>query len=153
MYSENESIVYVDGLATLGAICWKNIAADEWSNVEYESNTRSSTRCYNISSSTWRISSSRLSDAYMSQYSRPSLVQMIACRLFSANSLSKLTHWVHWWRPLQPTSSVITDAKSADLNLDDFARKNAWISLKICIMIVLNILSAAQKKLVLMFCR
>ena len=32
------------------------------------------------------------------------------------------SHWVHWWRPLQPTSSVITDAKSADLNLDDFAR-------------------------------
>ena len=55
-------------------------------------------------------------------------------------------HWVHWWRPLQPTSSVITDAKSADLNLDDFARKNARISLKICIMIVLNIPSAAQKK-------
>ena len=31
--------------------------------------------------------------------------------------------------------------------------KNAWISLKICIMIVLNILSAAQKKKVLIFCR
>ena len=32
-------------------------------------------------------------------------------------------------RPLQPKSSVITDAKSPDLNLDDFARKmpeSAW---------------------------
>ena len=40
-----------------------------------------------------------------------------------------LSHWVHWWRQLQPTASVITDAKSADLNLDDFARKmpgSAW---------------------------
>ena len=36
---------------------------------------------------------------------------------------------------------------AADLNLDDFARKNDRISLKICIMIVLNILSAAQKQI------
>ena len=36
---------------------------------------------------------------------------------------SYTSHWGHWWCPLQPTSSVITDAKSADLNLDDFARK------------------------------
>ena len=63
---------------------------------------------------------------------------LVRCRLYSELarcSLMKLwivrySHWVHWWRPLQPTSSVITDAKSADLNLDDFARKklsgSAW---------------------------
>ena len=32
-------------------------------------------------------------------------------------------HWGHWWRPLQPTSSIITDAKSVDSNLVDFDRK------------------------------
>ena len=31
------------------------------------------------------------------------------------------SHWGHWWRRLQPTSSIITDAKSVDSNLDDFA--------------------------------
>ena len=65
-----------------------------------------------------------------------------------------ITHWVHWWRPLQPTSSVITDAKSADLNLDDFARKK-------CLDQPENLhndssehsLSCTEKKIVLMFCR
>ena len=31
-------------------------------------------------------------------------------------------HWGHWWRRLHPTSSIITDAKSLDSNLDYFAR-------------------------------
>ena len=33
------------------------------------------------------------------------------------------THWGHWWRRLQPTSSIITYAKSVDSNLVDFERK------------------------------
>ena len=33
------------------------------------------------------------------------------------------SHWGHWWRPLQPTSSITTDAKSVDSNLVDFDRK------------------------------
>ena len=33
------------------------------------------------------------------------------------------SHWGHWWRRLQPTSSIITDAKSVDSNLVDFYRK------------------------------
>ena len=37
-------------------------------------------------------------------------------------SRSVHTHWGHWWRRLQPTSSIITDAKSLDSNLDYFAR-------------------------------
>ena len=33
-----------------------------------------------------------------------------------------ISHWGHWWRRLQPTSSIITDAKSLASNLDYFAR-------------------------------
>ena len=29
-------------------------------------------------------------------------------------------HWGHWWRRLQPTSSIITDTKSVDANLVNF---------------------------------
>ena len=36
------------------------------------------------------------------------------------------TLWGHWWRRLQPTSSIITDTKSVDSNRDDFARYK-WI--------------------------
>ena len=32
-----------------------------------------------------------------------------------------IPHQRNWWRRLQPTSSIITDAKSVDSNLDDFA--------------------------------
>ena len=42
-----------------------------------------------------------------------------------------ISHWGHWWRPLQPTSSIITDAKSVDSNPVDFDRKTCldqpWI--------------------------
>ena len=44
--------------------------------------------------------------------------------------LSPCSHWGHWfcirydwWRRLQPTSSIIRDAKSVDSNLVDFDRK------------------------------
>ena len=40
--------------------------------------------------------------------------------LYDDNNIS---HWGHWWRPLQPTSSIITEAKSVDSNLVDFDRK------------------------------
>ena len=30
------------------------------------------------------------------------------------------SHWGHWWRRLQPMSSIITDAKPVDSNLYDF---------------------------------
>ena len=38
------------------------------------------------------------------------------------NRCGHVSHWGHWWRRLQPTSSIITDAKSFDSNRDDFAR-------------------------------
>ena len=49
----------------------------------------------------------------------------------SANSLASAatimtswnSHWGHWWRGLQPMSSIITDAKSVDSNLVDVDRK------------------------------
>ena len=40
-----------------------------------------------------------------------------------ANLKRIITHWGHWWRRLQPTSSIIADAKSVDSNLVDFDRK------------------------------
>ena len=52
-----------------------------------------------------------------------------SCELISARVLCYwhatrvehcITHWGHWWRRLQPTSSIITDAKSLDSNLDYF---------------------------------
>ena len=42
---------------------------------------------------------------------------------FNAMSNTTISHRGHWWRRLQPTSSIITDAKSVDSNLYDFARQ------------------------------
>ena len=41
--------------------------------------------------------------------------------LWRNNVILQYTHWGHWWRRLQPTSSIITDAKSVDSNQYDFA--------------------------------
>ena len=60
-------------------------------------------------------------------------------------------NWGHWLRWLQPTSSIITDAKLVDSNRDDFAGKYAYFGLDLCINIVLNLLWASQERQVLMF--
>ena len=48
--------------------------------------------------------------------------QMLGVGHATSHCLNQWSHWGHWWRRLQPTSSIITDAKSFDSNRDDFAR-------------------------------
>ena len=47
--------------------------------------------------------------------------QLFIISLFTVIFGEHVTHRGHWWRRLQPTSSIITDAKSVDSNLYDFA--------------------------------
>ena len=57
---------------------------------------------------------------------------LIGIQIFSFKRMHSKSHWGHWWRRLQPTSSIITDAKSIDLNLVDFGRKTCLIQPGIC---------------------
>ena len=46
---------------------------------------------------------------------------MVFSRGSHCTCVCRESHWGHWWRRLQPTSSIVTDAKSADSNLYNFA--------------------------------
>ena len=50
------------------------------------------------------------------------LIYLYAMTSFPVTSGWSLALWGHWWRRLQPTSSIISDVKSHDSNRDDFAR-------------------------------
>ena len=65
--------------------------------------------------------------------------------LYVTLRVKHISHWGHWWRRLQQNRSIQTSSV--------LIGKHAWISLEFWIIIVLNILSAVQKRRVLMLCR